>query len=101
MAAVTSAECVPALLPSRILSGLARPLKLREKLHKGIMEKIPEVYLNGDAEHRLPGNLNVSFAYVEGESLLMGISDIAVSSGSACTSATLEPSYVLKALGTG
>jgi len=78
-----------------------RLLRLREKLHKGISAKIPEVYLNGDAEHRLPGNLNVSFAYVEGESLLMGISDIAVSSGSACTSASLEPSYVLKALGVG
>jgi len=59
------------------------------------------VYINGSVEHRLPGNLNISFAYVEGESLLMGINDIAVSSGSACTSATLEPSYVLKALGTG
>ncbi len=58
-------------------------------------------YINGSMEHRLPGNLNISFAYVEGESLLMGINDIAVSSGSACTSATLEPSYVLKALGTG
>ena len=78
-----------------------RLLRLREKLHAGINSRIPEVYLNGHSEHRLPGNLNVSFAYVEGESLLMGISDIAVSSGSACTSASLEPSYVLKALGVG
>src|SRR3989475_74970 len=60
-----------------------------------------EVYLNGDLVKRLAGNLNMSFAYVEGESLLMGINDVAVSSGSACTSATLEPSYVLKALGAG
>jgi cysteine desulfurase len=74
---------------------------LREKLRKGIMDEIPEVYINGSFEHRLPGNLNISFAYVEGESLLMGINDIAVSSGSACTSASLEPSYVLKALGVG
>jgi len=59
------------------------------------------VFINGSMEHRLPHNLNMSFAYVEGESLLMGIDDIAVSSGSACTSATLEPSYVLKALGLG
>ena len=66
-----------------------------------IMGRLDEVYINGSMEHRLPGNLNISFAYVEGESLLMGINDIAVSSGSACTSATLEPSYVLKALGTG
>jgi len=57
--------------------------------------------VNGNMEHHLPGNLNMSFVYVEGESLLMGINDIAVSSGSACTSATLEPSYVLKALGVG
>ena len=66
-----------------------------------IMGQLDEVYINGSMEHRLPGNLNISFAYVEGESLLMGINDIAVSSGSACTSATLEPSYVLKALGAG
>ena len=74
---------------------------LRERLKDRIMSRLDEVYVNGSMEHRLPGNLNISFAYVEGESLLMGINDIAVSSGSACTSATLEPSYVLKALGTG
>jgi cysteine desulfurase len=74
---------------------------LRNRLKDSIMSRLDEVYLNGSWEHRLPGNLNISFAYVEGESLLMGINDIAVSSGSACTSATLEPSYVLKALGTG
>src|SRR6516225_7074390 len=74
---------------------------LRDRLRERIMGRLDEVYINGSMEHRLPGNLNVSFAYVEGESLLMGINDVAVSSGSACTSATLEPSYVLKALGTG
>src|SRR5450755_4415540 len=74
---------------------------LRDRLKEKIMGRLDEVYINGTMEHRLPGNLNISFAYVEGESLLMGINDIAVSSGSACTSATLEPSYVLKALGTG
>jgi cysteine desulfurase len=74
---------------------------LRDRLRERIMSRLDEVYVNGSSEHRLPGNLNISFAYVEGESLLMGINDIAVSSGSACTSATLEPSYVLKALGTG
>ncbi len=76
-----------------------RLLDLRNKLQAGIFERLDEVYLNGHPTARLPGNLNVSFAYVEGESLLMGISDIAVSSGSACTSATLEPSYVIRALG--
>jgi cysteine desulfurase len=76
-----------------------RTLDLRNKLQAGIFERLDEVYLNGHPTERLPGNLNVSFAYVEGESLLMGISDIAVSSGSACTSATLEPSYVIRALG--
>ena len=74
---------------------------LRNRLRERIMGRLDEVYINGSMEHRLPGNLNISFAYVEGESLLMGINDVAVSSGSACTSATLEPSYVLKALGTG
>ena len=74
---------------------------LRNRLKDKIMGGLDEVYINGTMEHRLPQNLNISFAYVEGESLLMGINDIAVSSGSACTSATLEPSYVLKALGTG
>jgi len=71
--------------------------RLSEKLHQGL----DGIYVNGSLEHRLPHNLNVSFAYVEGESLLMGINDVAVSSGSACTSASLEPSYVLKALGAG
>jgi cysteine desulfurase len=74
---------------------------LRDRLKDKIMSGLDEVYINGSMEHRLPQNLNISFAYVEGESLLMGINDVAVSSGSACTSATLEPSYVLKALGTG
>ena len=74
---------------------------LRDRLKDAIMSQLDEVYINGSVEHRLPGNLNISFSYVEGESLLMGINDIAVSSGSACTSATLEPSYVLKALGAG
>ena len=73
--------------------------ELRNRLQAGIFERLDEVYVNGHPTERLPGNLNVSFAYVEGESLLMGISDIAVSSGSACTSATLEPSYVIRALG--
>jgi cysteine desulfurase len=74
---------------------------LRDKLKDKLMTELDEVVINGSIEHRLPHNLNISFAYVEGESLLMGINDIAVSSGSACTSATLEPSYVLKALGVG
>jgi cysteine desulfurase len=65
------------------------------------MEKLPETYLNGHPTERLPGNANISFAYVEGEGLMMGIKDVAVSSGSACTSASLEPSYVLRALGVG
>ncbi len=74
---------------------------LRDKLRSKLEAGLDEIYLNGSREHRLPHSLNMSFAYVEGESLLMGINDVAVSSGSACTSATLEPSYVLKALGLG
>jgi cysteine desulfurase len=74
---------------------------MRDKLKDRLLASLDEVYINGTMEHRLPNNLNISFAYVEGESLLMGINEIAVSSGSACTSATLEPSYVLKALGAG
>jgi cysteine desulfurase len=77
-----------------------RLTELRNKLQAGIFERLDDVFLNGHPTERLPGNLNLSFAYVEGESLLMGISDVAVSSGSACTSATLEPSYVIRALGT-
>jgi cysteine desulfurase len=74
---------------------------LRDRLNEKFHQNLDEIYINGSMEHRLPHNLNISFAYVEGESLLMGINDVAVSSGSACTSASLEPSYVLKALGAG
>ena len=79
----------------------ARIFSLRERLRQKLQENLDEVFINGDLDQRVPGNLNMSFAYVEGESLLMGIEDIAVSSGSACTSASLEPSYVLKAMGVG
>jgi len=75
--------------------------RLRDRLREKLQASLDGVYVNGSLEHRLPHNLNVSFAWVEGESLLMGINDVAVSSGSACTSASLEPSYVLKALGAG
>jgi cysteine desulfurase len=75
-----------------------RIMQLRDRLWNGI-KGMDEVYLNGDLEHRVAGNLNISFAYVEGESLIMALKDFAVSSGSACTSASLEPSYVLRALG--
>jgi cysteine desulfurase len=72
---------------------------LRDKLLDGVTKALPEVFVNGDLEQRIPGNLNISFAYVEGEGLMMGIKNLSVSSGSACTSASLEPSYVLRALG--
>ena len=78
-----------------------RERELRDYLRQKLESHLDYVQVNGNMEHHLPGNLNMSFVYVEGESLLMGINDIAVSSGSACTSATLEPSYVLKALGLG
>jgi cysteine desulfurase len=79
----------------------ARLRRLRDRLWDGIRSQLDEVYLNGHPTERLPNNLNVSFAYVEGESMMMGMKDLAVSSGSACTSASLEPSYVLKAIGVG
>jgi cysteine desulfurase len=82
-------------LESRRIGGL------RDRLQDKLMKALPECYLNGSVEHRLPGNLNISFAYVEGEGLMMAMKDVAVSSGSACTSASLEPSYVLRALGIG
>lgn len=78
---------------------LPRLRRLRDRLWDGIRSNIPEIYLNGNWEHRSPHNLNVSFAFIEGESLMMALKDIACSSGSACTSASLEPSYVLRALG--
>lgn len=78
-----------------------RMTQLRQKLQDHILGELDEVYINGHLENRLPQNLNMSFAYVEGESLMMGLKEIALSSGSACTTATLEPSYVLRALGVG
>lgn len=101
-------------LPTPLVVGLGKACELAKKemaaeaerlhdfqhrLYEGLRQRIPEIFLNGDEEHRIPGNLNISFAYVEGEGLMMGIKDLAVSSGSACTSASLEPSYVLRALG--
>ena len=73
--------------------------KLQARMLKGLNAKLTDIHVNGDLEHRIPGNLNIGFAYVEGESLMMGIKGLSVSSGSACTSASLEPSYVLRALG--
>ena len=78
-----------------------RTAKLRDRLWDGLSQQLTEITMNGHPEHRLPNTLNVSFLYVEGESMMMGMSEIAVSSGSACTSASLEPSYVLRGLGMG
>ena len=90
-----------AICKAEMAADAARLSALRERLSEKFHQNLDEIYINGSMEHRLPHNLNISFAYVEGESLLMGINDVAVSSGSACTSASLEPSYVLKALGAG
>jgi cysteine desulfurase len=76
-----------------------RLLGLRERLRQGVMDRLTDVYLNGHPHERLPGNLNLSFAFIEGEALMMSMKDVAVSSGSACTSASIEPSYVLRAMG--
>ncbi len=88
-----------AVCQSEMADESVRLADLRDRLRAKLEGSLEDTYINGSMEHRLPNNLNMSFAYVEGESLLMGIKDVAVSSGSACTSATLEPSYVLKALG--
>ncbi|MDT8445947.1 MAG: IscS subfamily cysteine desulfurase [bacterium] len=87
------------LAKAEMASEAERLIGLREKLHQGLAAKLDYLHLNGHPELRLPSLLNLSFAYVEGESLMMGLENIAVSSGSACTSASLEPSYVLRALG--
>jgi len=87
------------LCAAEMASEGARLLALRERLQNGIQSQVTDTFVNGSLEHRLPGNLNISFAYVEGEAMLMGLKDVAVSSGSACTSASLEPSYVLRAVG--
>ena len=90
-----------AICQAEMVSDTERIRTMRDRLDKALHANLDEIYVNGSTEHRLPHNLNISFAYVEGESLLMGINEVAVSSGSACTSASLEPSYVLKALGAG
>jgi len=79
----------------------SRLTRLRDKMIREITSALPDAYLNGHPTQRLPHNVNISYAYVEGESLLMGLKEVALSSGSACTSASLEPSYVLKSLGVG
>jgi cysteine desulfurase len=84
---------------TEMASEAVRLRALRDRLLAGIQAQVTDTVVNGSLEHRLPGNLNISFAYVEGEAMLMGLKDVAVSSGSACTSASLEPSYVLRALG--
>lgn len=92
-----AAEVALAEMPTEAI----RLRALRDRLYRGLTQRLTETYVNGSLTERLPGNLNISFAFVEGESLLMALKNIAVSSGSACTSASLEPSYVLRALGIG
>ncbi len=89
------------LAKAEMFEEAARLTQMRDRLKDKLFAALPEIYINGSWEHRLPGNLNISFAYVEGEGLMMALKDVAVSSGSACTSASLEPSYVLRALGIG
>jgi cysteine desulfurase len=84
-----------------IPESMAKVAALRDRLHEGLRARLKDIYLNGHPTRRHPGNLNLSFAYVEGESLLMALKEVALSSGSACTSASLEPSYVLRAIGVG
>jgi cysteine desulfurase len=86
------------IVKEEMLSENERITQLRDRLWEGFKD-IEELYINGDLEHRIAGNLNLSFNFVEGESLMMALKDLAVSSGSACTSASLEPSYVLRAIG--
>jgi cysteine desulfurase len=99
VAAIVGFGMAAELARTELASESARLLALRERLREKLFSELDMLTLNGSMEHRLPGNLNVSFAYVEGEALMMAIKDVAVSSGSACTSASLEPSYVLRALG--
>jgi len=87
------------LAHQEMASESVRLAALRDRLRKGIEARVSDTFINGSVEHRLPGSLNMSFAYIEGEAMLMGLKDVAVSSGSACTSASLEPSYVLRAIG--
>jgi len=88
-----------AIASEEMLKESCRLAGLRNRLRDGIMGRLDETYINGSMEHRLPGNINISFGYVEGESLLMGMNDVALSSGSACSTEKLEPSHVLKGLG--
>jgi cysteine desulfurase len=90
-----------AIAAAELTEEAARLGRLRNRLLHGIQAGLPETYVNGSLEHRVPGNLNISFAFVEGEAMMMALKDVAVSSGSACTSASLEPSYVLRAIGVG